>query len=505
MNLPLPYQSIKNGNHPQLFFGKFLKSSVVNNIEVYNKIIDITKEKVYERPFLTSNGFTAPAQYFLEGEKQLTFSLVFSVIAGKNFTTLGTAEGNYLIVSTPEDTLDEAKLVSKIYNVIAKSTKAYATRHVIAADRQVHWVWFRKSPTYKLTEEIILRAASWIELNPGYVFHLWTNLKDGAELEDFISDLDERIRDRYFRGAISVHYESEFRECVFTWIQKHTPELENLYLTVWASAERHNIIMKTDYSRNILLAVHGGIYADFNDLLCLAPIEPVLEAHAGRCIGVTDNTNVQNTSNYFMYAAQGCPQWLDLTIRCIRTMPSVYSLIYDADALEVARAAVKDMADGKMPNIPAIQSCVDRGFQYNLDHRHFIYAITYSLINTALGIDELKILVTKSMYGRMKRDFVQQVIFIFQNNSSMLKEFAETKDFEVAWRFGRTDMYLSPIMHRSNLPIFAREQKTPMTLLPFGYLLRYANMISFVGHLGDGSSFGRDAKNSITIRNLLGV
>lgn len=518
--LPLPYGELKDfmngpkGMNLNPFFGRWMRiGGCPSDLQAYRSVIDAVNGKVYDHPYITRDGLTMPANYYTTdgGDRQISFGDLLNrlgAMRGCAFVNTATVDGQYLLIVKESDAQSTSSMANAGYRTLAAQTKAAAIRAVEPSDRQVHWVWFRKSPSYKLSEEIVLRAASWIELNPGYTFHLWTNLVDAEELQDFLSALPEDLRDRYFKQSITVHYDAEFRGVVFDWVQQYAPELLDLYKQVWESKERQDTVMKTDYCRNILLDVFGGIYTDFNDLVCLASIEPVLEAHAGRCIGVTDNTTHENTSNYFMYSGKGCQEWHDRSVECFRTMPDVRALIYSEAALDTAKRSALAMADGQFPDNAELQARIDEGFAYRMETRHFIFALGYGLSTyfpSSPFLSRLGELIRKSAHGRMKKSFMAEIVDIFRSNKDEVAALVASDEFPVAWRFGRTDMYLSPIMHRCNLPIFCREQKKPLTLLPFGYLLRYSCLFSYVGHLGDATSYGRDPMNKTTMRRLLGL
>jgi hypothetical protein len=513
MSIPLPYHTLKGlhaskeGISINPFFGRWTESGTLpEDLQPYRVIIDVVGERVYDHPFVTSAGMTAPARYFTRRGEQLAFSETRALIYHDNasYVTVGTVEGNYLVIAPKEIIGDERLLASRAYKAWVKDTcAAPANRAVTDTDRQVHWVWFRKSPAYRLTEEIVLRAASWIELNPGYTFHLWTSVVDAEEMVDFLADLPHDVRSRYFdEGRITVHYREEFRQTVFDWLDEQMPELVGLFTTVWNSTERQDIVMKTDYTRNILLAARGGIYTDFNDLLCLGPIEPVLEAHAGRCIGVTDNTTLNNASNYFMYAGADSEEWRELTKECTATLPRVYGVIHNAEVYDVVCGAVREMASGRAPTDAEVVRALNQGFPEDGHQvRHFIHAIAYAIELTKKDDTALSDLLRRSAHGRYKPSFIADVTNHVQRIGAGI---LDDPAFEATWRFAITDIYLRSIMYRTNLPIFCRQQNKPMYMLPFGYLLRYGCLLSFVGHLGDGTSYGSDPANRAAMRNLLG-
>ncbi len=517
-SLPLDYANIKRlhgsrrGMNLNPFFGKWeILKQFPEDIMMYRYAINTLNQTVLHHPMITKDNLTAPAPYYLQDTTELAFPVVkASLKANPNavYIHADTVDAPYLIVTDASLAADPVALAGTVYKLYASKTIAKATRAVEACDRHIHWLWFRK-PGYRLTEEIVLRAASWIEQNPGYTFHLWSSLKDDAEKTEFLENLTEESRSRYFdSGAITVHYDDEFRTVVFQWVAEHAPHLSALFETVWNSRERQDTVMKTDYTRNIILAIYGGIYTDFNDLLCLAPIEPFLEAHAGSFVGCTDNTSPQNASNYFMYAAKGNPDWLDITKRCFDTLPEVRNTIYSAEALQAARDTVTAFAMGQFPSSNRGEELLTAGLNSRMPAKFYHYALGFCLMHalpeSSPALQPIRALMTRSTHGRVKPSFTAELISHCRTIQDELLALIPTEHFAAMWRFAHTDIYLNPIMHRTNLPIFCREQNIPIFLAPFGYLLRYGCLLSFVGHLGDATSYGMAPQQKTTIRHLVG-
>lgn len=511
--LDLPYSSLKDmcvqkaGKGVHFYQYKWTPLPSVPSVSNYKCVLDTVQNKVYTHPMVTTDGATRQSTYFVSGTQQYSFADVESAIQGRVYVHTNTIDGAYLLVTATDCMGDTHALCAAAYRTLTSDCIAVASRPVNDSDRQVHWVWFRK-PNYKLTTEIVLRSKSWIVLNPGYTFHLWTSLLDKEELDDFLSELTDEIR-LAFLQSVTVHYKDEFHTTIFDWLREHTPDLVEVFQSVWDSVERQDTVMKTDYTRNILLAVFGGIYTDFNDLLCLSPIEPVLAAHAGRCVGVTDNTSLNNASNYFMYAAKGCPVWLDITKRCTHTLPFVRGLIYSEQAWTVAKDTIVGMTAGIPPNMETIQNLFDSdlGKGHSYVPKMFLQSIDLA-IRTAFRDTPLASSIQqngKHATGRAKESiYISNMISVFQSNASSILASIATQSFAQVWRFARTDMYLRTIMHNTNLPIFCREQSIPLFLVPFGYLIRYNCLLSFVGHLGDATSYGMEGPQRTYLHTLFG-
>lgn len=421
----------------------------------------ITDETVYDHP---------PVVFKSDGGTLTTISNTFIDLCTKQtYTTaelekrlpstgisLQTIEGPFLLCF-PEGPLQD--VINTAYRQIIRYVQGFTqTREISDADRQIHWVWFRKLPTWRLTNEIVTRTASWIALNPDFQFHLWTSLTDEAELADFIADLTPENR-AYF-DRINVHYRDDFRQTVFSWLHENVnADTQQTFELIWNSTETQDIVMKTDYSRNIILAVHGGIYTDFNDLVCLSPIEPVLAAHAGGFAGCSDAFGSRHFSNYFMYAAAGNAEWNDIVRRCSETAQSIYRIIHDDALLERAKSVIERLIAGEDVDDPEILTVLYCG---------------------------LKLLRKKQQTVANLRPLV----------TAALTE----KPVDQQWRIWFTESALHKIMHSTNLPIFCREQGIPIPYVPFSYFGRYTCLLSFIGHIGDGTSCGQDGvrKQSIT-------
>lgn len=97
---------------------------------------------------------------------------------------------------------------------------------------------------------------------------------------------------------------------------------------------------------------------------------------------------------------------------------------------------------------------------------------------------------------------MNELLVVIQIHSALVKNHIDTETFAQNWRFARTDVHLSKIMHNTNLPIFCRMQSIPIYLVPFGYMQRYHCLLSYFGHIGDASSYGNTAHTSNSIVEL---
>jgi hypothetical protein len=185
-------------------------------------------------------------------------------------------------------------------------------------DLQMHWIWFREKGFY-LPDKILVRAKSWIELNPTLRFQLWTNLVDVEEPRDFISQLNEDHQKLMMSGRIEIKYQSDLCQIVeqfcHTYLESLRTEcdfLHHLYceqppvinaITQYTTTPTHhtmtttiqtelqntykiNRIFRVDLLRIIVLCLCGGLYSDFNDTICFYPMKYFLTMYRGEYLPI---------------------------------------------------------------------------------------------------------------------------------------------------------------------------------------------------------------------------
>jgi hypothetical protein len=240
----------------------------------------------------------------------------------------------------------------------------------------------------------------------------------------------------------------------------------------------------------------------------LTSIEPLIETHAGNYFGVTDNFSESNASNYLMYAGLGNKQYEEIVIQCTQTLPDVYNSIHDPVVFELAVSTLSRILEGNQPDIEAIQTILDscKLKSINIQPKHFFYTLCMAVEFTIGSSTEAGMKISEFLrpnsHNRMKSTFVSHSVVLLYSLRSVINPILSDINFKKMWNFARTDMYLNTIMHRSNLPIFCNIQKIPIYLLPFSYLLRYSCFFSFVGHLGDGSSYGMSPTRRFLIKEF---
>ena len=89
----------------------------------------------------------------------------------------------------------------------------------------------------------------------------------------------------------------------------------SFYVDLLSGQYRISRLFLTDTIRVIVLNLHGGIYCDFNDTICLYPMKYLLPLYHGTfCVGADsypDQPTLRN--NYFIYASHPSPNEFTLT------------------------------------------------------------------------------------------------------------------------------------------------------------------------------------------------
>jgi hypothetical protein len=256
-------------------------------------------------------------------------------------------------------------IVKKRFDMLHFDEIFELTKELTSADKMIHWIWFREKD-FHLPDKIMVRAKSWIELNPDHTFYLWTNLADKSELDDFISKLDENNR-KYFNGRIIVMYRGDTYAIVEEFYQKYMGVLSgdaesilaHLFkaqdrtvtttsttastatsttttvttVTTLANNYKINRIFRTDMLRIMVLNMCGGIYSDFNDTICFYPVKYLLTLYKNEYFVGTDYDPDHPIfrNNYFMYNSMKDQEFVDLSMKCINKAVGEYVKITSVD------------------------------------------------------------------------------------------------------------------------------------------------------------------------------
>ncbi len=125
--------------------------------------------------------------------------------------------------------------------------------------RKIHWVWLAKdlkNKEYFDTKKFAKFMETWAIRNPNCELNLWTDFK-----KIDIPDLNIRIRNENDIDSI---------------INKINPKslIKNIKKLI---KTHHNVGIRSDTLRQVILYVEGGIYCDINDMCCLISLEDCIE------------------------------------------------------------------------------------------------------------------------------------------------------------------------------------------------------------------------------------
>lgn len=387
-------------------------------------------------------------------------------------------------------------------------------------DLLIHWVWFRKNNN-KLSNEISKRSLSWIIINPTSKFHLWTNLKNLDEWHEFMSDIDENIK-TIFNANICVHYENETIE-LYNGVMKEYMESNyydaNSYEFLnreFFSQSKCSLIFKTDFIRLMILYKYGGMYTDFNDCLCLAPIKILFTIHDLNIpLGVSDSNDVNHASNYFLYSPKENNIWKNIMFEMILDVKHIIYFLKNEEIKIKIKNICTDVYTKMCENF-----CIDNDNTKYIELNN-IYETNFKKIkyfenkSRNISIKLWKILVYSiihnlSCYQNDERN-ICSIIYDLKKNKNINDKIYEKvnfnsdefeKNFAFVFDLWWTDYTLNTLMHYTNLPIYCRLKKYDLLLVPFGYYNRYCCLLSFVGHLGDGGSYGLDNSKSLSVNSI---
>lgn len=385
-------------------------------------------------------------------------------------------------------------------------------------DPDIHWVWFRK-PGYCLTQEIIERASSWIVLNPGSKFHLWTDISTNADVDDFLKNIKPEWLSQ-FRASTTIHLRDETystMETVMSAIEcDETAEGLRILRAEFESPERQARVFKTDFCRLFVLWLHGGIYTDFNDLLCLGPIKEAMAIYGmDQPLGVTDLYDLNHASNYFMYSPARNTHWMYIMKEMIKHFKYLINMIRDAEMETCVKQAVfKALESCASPthipqSVSELQTVYRRQELPYIGNEHINDGLWERILFVILVDcvpDPYKCWINArlDMLKRSQRRRRGASDPVFQTLSAeQIAELHGVIDgaFHTSFLFWWVDYNLRVLMHYTNLPIYCRMRKIPLSMLPFGYYFNYCCMMSYVGHIGDGTSYGMDGRKDVHIVN----
>ena len=173
--------------------------------------------------------------------------------------------------------------------------------------KKIHWIWLSRVPgtPNPLKPRFVKFMASWIERNPNCEFNVWTDSSDPkipSKLKDYITvrysdDIERLFQKLPNKIAKGIRY-----------IIKNHP----------------NVGVRADTLRQVILYLIGGVYADINDMSCLASIEGMLE-RLDFMIGVEPVIYVNNAfvaskkghiipKNFVIYISNMAKEFVDIWV-----------------------------------------------------------------------------------------------------------------------------------------------------------------------------------------------
>lgn len=388
-------------------------------------------------------------------------------------------------------------------------------------DPDIHWVWFRK-PGYHLTQEIVERATSWIALNPGSKFHLWTDIPTTTDVDDFLIKIKPDWLER-FKAATTIHLRDEtygIMESVMSAIEcEETAEGLRILKAEFDSPERQARVFKTDFFRLFVLWHQGGIYTDFNDLLCLAPIKEAMAIYGmEQPLGVTDLYDLNHASNYFMYCPARDSHWMYIMKEMVKHFKYLIRMIRDEEMEACVKQGVMKALESCASSVYTPQPISELQTVYRrqelpyIGNEHINDALWERILYVILvdcvpdpykgwinaRLDYIKRPATRRRRGGAAAESVFQTL-----TPEQISELRGVVDsaFHTSFLFWWVDYNLRVLMHYTNLPIYCRMRKIPLSMLAFGYYFNYCCMMSYVGHIGDGTSYGMDGRKDVHIEN----
>jgi hypothetical protein len=412
------------------------------------------------------------------------------------------------------------ELASDEIKWIGSSEKTALLSTVNAVD--INWVWFRRAG-YKLTQEIMERTTSWIIVNPECRFHLWTDIPNKEEYDDFLSLIQPEWRDR-FLASVQIHYHEETNALIESVLDElASPETEEgigLLRSEFASKERQARVYKTDFARLFILYKRGGVYADFNDLLCLAPVRELLAIYGpDQPLGVTDLADLNHASNYFMYSPVGSTTWFSMLKDMVADIKYLVRMMRDDTMMALMKTYVNKALDACSTttisplDISELPACFNRQQLPHIGNENISDALWERILYVIL-VDcapaEYKDCLNARLNeikrpSRMRRNRAAPTFrALTPDEISVIRTSIDTM-FYASYLFWWTDYNLRTLMHFTNLPIYCRMRKFPLFLVPFGYYMSYACMLSWFGHIGDGTSYGMDGRKDVRVAEIYSV
>ena len=336
----------------------------------------------------------------------------------------------------------------------------------------VHAVWFRK-PGSRLTAEICERFASWPAMNPAASFHLWTDIPP-ADLADWLTDVSGGAWE-LLRGRVQIHCAEETADLVGKCLDMFDagPGLRGQFVGE-SAATPQSLVFKTDFLRVFILALYGGIYVDFNDCICVDPLADLFKIYSPHePFGVSDACDLEHANNFFLYCpAGGHPTWTAAVKSMVGAVEPIISIIEDP----TMKIAIRSCLLGTM--------AIDEVDAHYKSRHPLTEKIPWRLVMRSIA---------QRLTGRrlLKRE-----------DFAPCPQAADASMFDPIYADEWMDANFRILMHATNITIHCRQVKIPLALVAWGYYRPYNCAMSWVAHIGDGSSYGRPERGKYSIREM---
>jgi hypothetical protein len=336
----------------------------------------------------------------------------------------------------------------------------------------IHAIWFRK-PGSRLTAEICERAASWPAMNPSASFHIWTDIEP-VDLADWLVDVSggggawELLRTR-----CQIHFASETAEAAQKGLDMFAAG-DGLRRAFSEKTSSQHLVFKTDFLRVFILAVYGGVYVDFNDCICLEPLADLFNVYSPESpLAVTDGCDLEHANNFFLYCPQGGhPTWSSAVKSMVVAVEEIIRIVEDSEMRGLISAALT----GKI----------------SADVVGASYLAKYPAGETIPWKMVLRKMKERLIGRRLDRKEDPPI------SESLVAGEAFSEIYADEWM----DANFRILMHATNIAIHCRQIKIPLELVAWGYYRPYNCVMSWMAHIGDGSSYGRPDRGIYSIRNM---
>ena len=378
-------------------------------------------------------------------------------------------------------------------------------------EQNINWIWFRKT-NFKLSNVILKRVSTWFDINPNFKFILWTNINNEEELNDFLSECDINYKNIFLSKTI-IKYNHEILYLVNSFYKKNLLKIKDskILLDIFYTNETHDIIYKTDYLRYIIIYEYGGFYVDFNDCICLEPLEYFLLFHEKDLIFGKDSSSQEKIdfNNYFIYSKKNNNNLLNYMLKSTSFFPQIYNFIIDKEIIKIQIDIFYNIIDDiKNNKLIDYQLYKKKYIEKFLQLTYFDIDIKDNLVNFIKNNNIILLLLTK--YLEYVVEYEENITIILNNiknnhiinnniNVDFIHKFFDyhfennIKDFI----FINTGIYLHNIIGIINIPFFCKTYlKIDIDTIDSCYLLKHMSYLSFIGHLYDNTCYGNEKNYS---------